>query len=57
MPSQKELFRRNMRVLSEDEIEAIGVKYLGNYYYYYPDVVKKLIKAIERKLRGLDDKR
>jgi hypothetical protein len=57
MPSQKELFRRNIRVLSEDEIEALGVKYLGNYYYYYPDVVKKLIKAIERKLRGLDDKK
>ncbi len=57
MPSQKELFRRNMRVLSEDEIEALGVKYLGNYYYYYPNVVKNLIKAIERKLRGLDDKR
>ncbi len=57
MPSQKELFRRNMRVLSEDEIEALGVKYLGNYYYYYHNVVKNLIKAIERKLRGLDDKR
>ncbi len=57
MPKQKELFRSPVRVLSEDEIEALGVKYLGNYYYYYPEAVKKLIKAIERKLRCLDDKR
>lgn len=53
MPTQKELFRSNVRELSEEEIEALGVRYLGNYYYYYPEAVKKLIKAIERKLRGI----
>ncbi len=51
-PKQKELFRIVVSKLTDDEIEVLGVKYLGNVYYYYPDEIKKLIIAIEKKIRG-----
>lgn len=54
-PRQLKLFRdpqQPLRTLTEDEIEALGVKYCGNLYYYFPDEVKALVRAIEKKLKG-----
>lgn len=50
---QQELFPRlKSRKLTEQEAEALGVKYLGNIYYYCPEKVRELIWAIEKILRG-----
>lgn len=50
---QKELFPKAApRTISEKEAESLGVKYLGNIYYYCPEKVRALIWEIERILRG-----
>jgi hypothetical protein len=53
MSRQKTLFKDDAKKLSDDEIEALGVKFLGNVYYYYPEQIKKLIIAVEKRLRGI----
>jgi hypothetical protein len=50
---QKELFPRSTpRTITEQEAEALGLKYLGNIYYYCPEKVRDMIRAIEKILRG-----
>lgn len=53
MQLQRELFPEvKLKELSDKELEELAVKYCGNLYYYFPQEVKRLAYAIEKKLRG-----
>jgi hypothetical protein len=41
-----------LRKLTDQEIEALGIKHFGNLYYYYPDQIKALVLDVQKKLQG-----
>ena len=41
-----------LRKLTDQEIEALGIKHFGNLKYYYPDQIKALVLDVQKKLQG-----